>query len=67
MKKVLSIVALAAMTAGFVACGGSDAEKEAQRVADSTRVADSIAKATPVEPAPADTTASVDTTAAAQQ
>ncbi|MFN5461032.1 MAG: hypothetical protein ACK5AY_14065 [Bacteroidota bacterium] len=49
MKKVLSIVAVAAMTATFVACGpGKEAEEAAKKAADSTaaaNVADSTAKA----------------------
>lgn len=41
MKKVLSIVAIAALSAGFVACGPS-AEEKAKLEAEATRKADSI-------------------------
>ncbi len=48
MKKLFSIIVVAALATSFASCGGSgDAEKaaaEAARVADSTRVADSLAK-----------------------
>ena len=49
MKKLFSIIVVAALATSFASCGGSgDAEKaaaEAARVADSTRVADSLAAA----------------------
>ena len=47
MKKVLSIVAVAALSAAFVACGPSKEEIEAKEKAkaDSIAVADSLAKA----------------------
>ena len=60
MKKLFSIIVVAALATSFASCGGSgDAEKaaaEAARVADSTRVADSIAKAAEAVAVP-DTTA----------
>ena len=60
MKKLFSIIVVAALATSFASCGGSgDAEKaaaEAARVADSTRVADSVAAAAAVVAAP-DTTA----------
>ncbi len=67
MKKVLSIIALAALTTSmFVACGPSEAEKkkmedDAKRIADSlaTAIQNSISAAT----AP-DTTAKADTAVA---
>ena len=43
MKKLLSIVAVAGMTA-IVACGPSAAELAAKQKADSTRMADSLGK-----------------------
>ena len=53
MKKLFSIIVVAALATSFSSCGGSgDAEKaaaEAARVADSTRVADSIAAAAATE------------------
>jgi len=53
MKKLFSIIVVAALATSFASCGGSgDAEKaaaEAARVADSTRVADSIAAAAATE------------------
>jgi hypothetical protein len=51
MKKVFSIIAIAAVSAVFVACGPSkeDMEKKAQFTADSIRVADSIANASAAE------------------
>ncbi len=60
MKKLFSIIVVAALATSFASCGGSgDAEKaaaEAARVADSTRVADSLAAAAVVA-APDTTTA----------
>jgi hypothetical protein len=41
MKKLFVVSVVAALIAA--ACGPSAAEKEAQRIADSTRIADSIA------------------------
>ncbi len=53
MKKLFSIIVVAALATSFASCGGSgDAEKaaaEAARLADSTRVADSIAAAAATE------------------
>ena len=54
MKKVFSIIAVAALATSFVACGPSADEKakmeaEAQRKADSARVADSLAAAATME------------------
>ncbi|MBS1651679.1 MAG: hypothetical protein JSU07_06675 [Bacteroidetes bacterium] len=45
MKKVLTLITAATITAAFVACGPSKAEIEAKEKAkaDSTRVADSLA------------------------
>ncbi len=43
MKKLLSLLIVAGMVA-FVACGPSQAELEAKRIADSIRVADSVKK-----------------------
>ena len=61
MKKLFSIIVVAALATSFASCGGSgDAEKaaaEAARVADSTRVADSLAAAAAVVAAPASTEA----------
>ncbi len=61
MKKLFSIIVVAALATSFASCGGSgDAEKaaaEAARVADSTRVADSIANAAAEVVAVPDTTA----------
>ena len=61
MKKLFSIIVVAALATSFASCGGSgDAEKaaaEAARVADSTRVADSVAAAAAVVAAPDTTTA----------
>ena len=61
MKKLFSIIVVAALATSFASCGGSgDAEKaaaEAARVADSTRVADSLAAAAAVVAAPDTTTA----------
>ena len=71
MKKVFSIIVVAALATSFASCGGSgDAEKaaaEAARVADSTRVADSIAAAaaTEVVAVPDSTAAPASTEAAA--
>ena len=71
MKKLFSIVVVAALATSFASCGGSgDAEKvaaEAARVADSTRVADSIAAAaaTEVVAVPDSTAAPASTEAAA--
>jgi len=48
MKKLFSIIVVAALATSFASCGSGDAEKaaaEAARVADSTRVADSLAAA----------------------
>ena len=46
MKKLFSIVVVAALATSFVSCGGSsDAEKAAAAMADSTRKADSITNA----------------------
>ena len=57
MKKLFSIVVVAALATSFASCGGVDkAAAEAARVADSTRVADSIAKAAEAVAVP-DTTA----------
>ena len=60
MKKLFSMIVVAALATSFASCGGSgDAEKaaaEAARVADSTRVADSLAAAAVVA-APDTTTA----------
>jgi hypothetical protein len=55
MKKVLSIVAIAAMTA-LVACGPS-AEEKAKMEADAKRMQDSIAAALTNMTAPVDTAA----------
>lgn len=51
MKKVLSVIAIAAVSAVFVACGPSKEEQEAaaKRVADSIATADSIANAQAAE------------------
>ncbi len=53
MKKLFSMIVVAALATSFASCGGSgDAEKaaaEAARLADSTRVADSIAAAAATE------------------
>ena len=71
MKKLFSIIVVAALATSFASCGGSgDAEKaaaEAARVADSTRVADSIANAaaTEVVAVPDSTAAPASTEAAA--
>ena len=70
MKKLFSIIVVAALATSFASCGGSgDAEKaaaEAARVADSTRVADSIAAAAATEVvAVPDTTAAPASTEAA--
>ena len=71
MKKLFSIIVVAALATSFASCGGSgDAEKaaaEAARVADSTRVADSIAAAaaTEVVAGPDSTAAPASTEAAA--
>ena len=71
MKKLFSIIVVAALATSFASCGGSgDAEKaaaEAARVADSTRVADSIAAAaaTEVVAVPDSTVAPASTEAAA--
>jgi|GEM_PF-2679532 hypothetical protein len=71
MKKLFSIIVVAALATSFASCGGSgDAEKaaaEAARVADSTRVADSIAAAaaTEVVAVPDSTAAPASTEAAA--
>jgi len=50
MKKLLSIIAVAALSTAFVACGPSKDElaKAEQRITDSTRSADSIAAAATV-------------------
>ena len=71
MKKLFSIIVVAALATSFASCGGSgDAEKaaaEAARLADSTRVADSIAAAaaTEVVAVPDSTAAPASTEAAA--
>ena len=71
MKKLFSIIVVAALATSFASCGGSgDAEMaaaEAARVADSTRVADSIAAAaaTEVVAVPDSTAAPASTEAAA--
>ena len=69
MKKLFSIIVVAALATSFASCGGSgDAEKaaaEAARVADSTRVADSIANAAAEVVAVPDTTAAPASTEAA--
>jgi hypothetical protein len=52
MKKVFSIIAILALTSTFVACGSSQADKdaaEAKRIADSTHVADSLAAVSAME------------------
>jgi hypothetical protein len=67
MKKVLSMIALAALTTSmFVACGPSEAEKK-KAEEDAKRVADSLATAiqNSITNAVADTTAKADTTTAA--
>ena len=66
MKKVLSIIALAALTTSmFVACGPSEAEKK-KAEEDAKRIADSLATAIQNSISMAvDTTAKADTTAAA--
>ena len=71
MKKVLSIIALAALTTSmFVACGPSEAEKkkqeeDAKRVADSlaTAIQNSISMAVDTAAKAADTTAAAAPTA----
>jgi predicted small lipoprotein YifL len=74
MKKLFSIIVVAALATSFASCGGSgDAEKvaaEAARVADSTRVADSLAAAaaaaTPAEvTVPTETATTTETVAPA--
>jgi hypothetical protein len=59
MKKLFSIVVVAALATSFASCGGGadKAAAEAARVADSTRVADSIANAAAEVVAVPDTTA----------
>lgn len=66
MKKVLSIVAIAALTAGFVACGPS-AEEKAKLEAEATRKADSIKAAleASLSSAVSEAAATVDSAAAA--
>jgi hypothetical protein len=59
MKKLLSIVAVAGMTA-IVACGPSAAEKAAKVAADSTRIADSTAKVNMAMKAKADSAKAAD-------
>ncbi len=71
MKKVFAIIAVSAMTAGFVSCGaGADLAAGLQKIADSLK-ADSIAKATAAaEQAKADSIANaakVDTNAVATE
>jgi hypothetical protein len=69
MKKVFSIIAVAALATSFVACGPSADEKakmeaEAKAKEDSIKRADSIANAATME-ATVDTTAATTETAAA--
>jgi hypothetical protein len=59
MKKLLSIVAVAGMTA-IVACGPSAAELAAKAKADSTRMADSLGKIAMMQKAKADSMAAVE-------
>jgi predicted small lipoprotein YifL len=65
MKKLFSIIVVAALATSFASCGGSgDAEKvaaEAARVADSTRVADSLAAAAAAAATPAEVTVPTET------
>ena len=65
MKKVMSIIAVAAITTAFVACGPS-AEEKAKAEEQAKRVADSITKSleAAVNEAAAATTAAVDSAAA---
>ena len=67
MKKLFSIVVVAALATSFASCGGGadKAAAEAARVADSTRVADSIANAAAEVVAVPDTTAAPSSTEAA--
>jgi hypothetical protein len=59
MKKLLSIVAVAGMTA-IVACGPSAADLAAKAKADSTRVADSLGKIATMQKAKADSMAAAE-------
>ena len=65
MKKVLSVIAIAALSVAFVSCGQSEAEKAAQATADSLKAAE-IANALgeALNTAIDSTTVAVDTTAA---
>jgi hypothetical protein len=65
MKKVMSIIAVAAITSVFAACGQS-AEEKAKQEADAKRMTDSIANAISNSmAAPAETVAPADSNAAA--
>jgi hypothetical protein len=59
MKKLLSIVAVAGMTA-IVACGPSAADLAAKAKADSTKMADSLGKVAAMQKAKADSMAAVE-------
>lgn len=66
MKKVLSIIALAAITSAFVACGSSNADKaKEEEAAKMAHDSAATAVASPETAAPADSTAAKTETAAA--
>lgn len=65
MKKLFSVIVVAALATSFASCGSGDADKvaaEATRIADSTRVADSLANAAAEVVAVPDTTAAAAST-----
>ena len=64
MKKVFAILT-AFVFVGLVACGPSEADKQAKHIADSTRVADSLAKEDALKKA-SEMATPVDTSAAVQ-
>jgi hypothetical protein len=65
MKKVMSIIAIAAITSVFAACGQSKEEKE-KADAEAKRITDSISNAISASmAAPAETVAPADSNAAA--
>jgi len=66
MKKLFSIVVVAALATSFASCGGADKAAAEKAAADSTRIADSTANAAAAEAvAVPDTTAAPASTEAA--